>query len=499
MSCQNPTMAPSKEQNSAWAQLAAPGIGATASHNKTSQKETTVCLAILPDAEGVLGQELSMTEQKNDKLNPTDVASLEDKVMSKRVRNIQEDLSTEILWMILEGLPDLKSVGAAIRTCKKIHGAFVQHHKSVRAILLKHGGQGLIGCTQAIAAVKTPVMNDQAAKDVDNLVIAMRAFWGGDPIEATVNGMISEVIAQVKASRGEAPGPVSSFVSLLKAQRWAPEDILSRPILVPEKSDSTNNINNDTNTNNIINILTQDLPVDKPTWRFDPTLVLLTSAEAIYLAKLGQCVHRLAAICTVAMYRNQHHQHHHQQQTDQGNIPSQRTLRIQDALWRIESFRLLFGSQACCKRLEHSTRLDTLRYTYTMGAHGRVRSGRVQAHEAIMMESVYSVLFRLVMAKWDVVTAGGAKCQCFAAQQQQQKQQQTGQQGQQQPATSTESCSKCRRRGTEGAFTLGLKAVCRILEADEADLNALKGCFVWSNGMPLAHPYFLDFLSSDSH
>ena len=52
-------------------------------------------------------------------------------------------------------------------------------------------------------------------------------------------------------------------------------------------------------------------------------------------------------------------------------------------------------------------------------------------------------------------------------------------------------CPGCLYGAVEGALSMGLSAVCRIVET--TDPVELAECFVWEDGLPQQHPHFIGY------
>ncbi|KUI54211.1 hypothetical protein VP1G_01552 [Cytospora mali] len=382
-------------------------------------------------------------------------ASTENSALSMPKSYLEKELSLEILFVIFDNLGDLESITALSMSCKRLQQAFLKRQEVIQSILLLHQGQGFIGCIDTIVAVKVPIVDALAVRDVNNIIKAMQFFWGRaydfwgrDPFESDIDSPHMAIIESMRASQGLPPTPKSTISQDFQQLQRRAIRYISGPIpaLLPDT-----NIDNDTasaehsSTQEVDNTVTSQAVRARG---IDPIASTLTLAQARELAELGLCVEKLS----VAYIRSC-------PWPDETDM-----LRVQNSLWALESFCRLFGGPFWWQRWGQSMHMERIDRVFQGGQFINQRGDDLR--------DIHMFLSLAVEAKWKQVMEHQATCRC--------------------PHADDDSdliCNKCCLQGVDNAIAMGLRAVCSLLETD--DVEELRHCFVWSDGLPVRHPYFL--------
>lgn len=150
--------------------------------------------------------------------------------------------------------------------------------------------------------------------------------------------------------------------------------------------------------------------------------------------------------------------------------------RAASALWEFERFcRVFGGDEWWVQRWRHS-----LHFPHIIAACWMEWPSR-NTHDLVR---VHDFLRSLMRPLWEAVTRG-TSCMCRQQQQQHQHQQQQQPQG----PDDGSWCDRCRDRGLRGTLAGGLAAIAAIHRAKGTE--ELKDCFVWHDGRPREHHFFL--------
>ncbi|ROW13646.1 hypothetical protein VPNG_04523 [Cytospora leucostoma] len=349
--------------------------------------------------------------------------------MAVTERSDLSSLPIEIKWMIAEKLPDAKSIGALMLSCKRMYEALSADNEDARmvqGVLLSRGAQGFVGLSQAITTVTMPNMITSVFASADNMIKAIRAARGDK---------------QVTIDTENKHFDMNSFLQLYHS--------LGQDATTEERVRMARERFPGFGSNLVVACIPN--PQDIHAWRKDQTIASLTLAQARQLAGLGQYVHRFSI-----WYFNTHRITWNLPQLRRASEQSMKG--FENALWLFEAY---------CHRWQHSVHLEDFvrAFREAGGSLGRLRT--VHKFFAGVVES------KLQWLTWKWV-APTTKCKC------------------QQPQL-FRNCTLCRRRCVEGALSLGLAAVWRIMEAKVDNLEGLSDCFVWEDGLPRQHPYFLHY------
>ncbi|KUI69328.1 hypothetical protein VM1G_04858 [Cytospora mali] len=387
----------------------------------------------------------------------TQEASTENSALSVPKNYLEKELSLEILFLIFDNLGDLESITALSMSCKRLQEAFLNRQEAIQSILLLHQGQGFIGCADAIVAVKMPTMDALAVRDVNNVIKAMQFFWGrprdfwnSDPYDSDIDSPHMAIIEGMRASQGLPPTPKSTISQDFQQLQWRAIRYISGPIptLLPDTDTDTNTITAANSSAQDVDDTATSLAIRAR--GIDPIASTLTCSQARELADLGLCVQKLS----VAYIRSC-------PWPDETNM-----LRVQNSLWALESFCRLFGGRSWWQRWAQSLHMERIEKVF--------QGGRFMNQRGDDIMDVHMFLSLAVEAKWKQVMEHQETCRCPHADD---------------DDDSEMVCNKCCLQGADGAIAMGLPVICRLLETD--DVEELRDCFVWSDGLPVRHPYFL--------
>ncbi|KAK7734754.1 hypothetical protein SLS53_007860 [Cytospora paraplurivora] len=350
-------------------------------------------------------------------------------------------LPVEIKLMIAEKLPDAKSVGALMMTCKKMYetlGAEQEDTRMVQAVLLSRGAQGFVGLTQAVTTVTMPPISTSVFASADNMIKAIRASRGDRPvtIDNENNNFDFNAFAQLYQPHSQG----ATVQGRMRMVRMVGE-LLLEPGSVIGGSCIPN-------------------PQDIQAWRKDKTIASLTLAQARQLVGLGQYVHRFSI-----WYFNMNHI---AWRFPHFGPSSEKSMKeFENALWLFEAYCHVLGGDYWWKRWQHSVHLESFvrAFRRASGPPGRLRT----VHRFFV--GVVECKLEWLAWKWMAPTT---QCKC------------------RQPQL-FRNCTPCRSRCVEGALSMGLAAVWRIMEAKVNNLEGLSECFVWEDDLPRQHPYFLQY------
>lgn len=331
-------------------------------------------------------------------------------------------------------------------TCKKMYEVFLQHQKKTQRLLLQHNGQGFLGRSEATVALRFPVIDRVAVRNINDLIKAMRVFWGRHAGVSDIASPHLDIVASIRQALGLSPeAPTTAlFQDLQMLRRESTSHLL---FAAPSSAQVGDNA--------------PAFQTVQTSWYIDRAASAFTLGQAREMAELGVCVESL---CTAYL--------------DSYGVPSYiytpslHTMEsIMDRLWRFETFCRVFGGSRWWKRWQNSMHFPALISAFDERG----------VREVLGFKLVYEFLFHSVLDKWRAVTAGTPQCRCPG-----------GPPGRR--AFGPRICSRCCSRGVDGALCRGLAAVCRIVETPVEDVRALKTCFVWEeDGLPREHPFFLSY------
>ncbi|ROV98706.1 hypothetical protein VMCG_06820 [Cytospora schulzeri] len=365
---------------------------------------------------------------------------------------MQHQLSTEILSTIFDEIQDPDSVRSLILTCKRMCMVYHARQETVQKLLLAYHGQGLIGCPEATVTVKMPAMGSMAVRNINDVVKLMRVVWGRGPGMSDISSPQMDIVRDFRASQGRGPAPIVELFRDLQRLRREARSLFPSGSLIPQTATASAapfsaQVGN--NNNNTPALHTEG------SWRINLAAASLTLAQARELAELGLCVQKL----TTAYVDSRGFTVFASDPFAGRDAGS----RIKNAMWMTETFCRLFGSHFWWKRWQGSKNFKAI-----------VEASGDLGTEECVLKYVHVFLRSLVDEKWLAVTADVRRvCRCPGS------------------VWHPHYCGRCRNRGVDGALAMGLAAVCRIMETSAADLQELRDCFVWEDGLPRDHPVFL--------